>query len=169
MTETTTIQENENAFLKQNIVNKTKFINSRLYGRLGDCWTASMRYYYKLRKIGAVRMKGKRAFDRLTEEQEKKENRYTKPHYHYWVENKGIVFEEHSGVQQIFKKDEFYNTLDISDIQQAKIGCFFEEELPNGLSEKQKYNISNSSDKALKSTIIMCMKKQGEDIYEGDF
>ena len=94
-------------------------------GREGDCLSQSMRLYLKLRAAGAVRVRGTRTFDRT----------FTEPTLHYWVENKGYVFEESIGVQNIYKKEDFYKGEGIQDVEYAR-GMCFEGEFPARFSER---------------------------------
>jgi hypothetical protein len=94
---------------------------------LGDCWTASMRLYMKLKGAGAIRVRGNRARDRT----DVPDN----PPYHYWVENKGMVFESSCGVRQIYKKTEYYDVFEVQDVQVANFGLMFDDEIPNGYED----------------------------------
>ena len=95
-----------------------------------DCAGDSLIIFFKLRKIGAVRVRGKRNL-----EQELDIIHKNKKSLHYWVESKDIVFEEHGGVQQIFEKDYYYQHLNITEVEVARadISGFFPNELPSSI------------------------------------
>ena len=96
----------------QKVVNKNKYY-ACLGGARADCWEQSMLLYLCLEKTGVKRMRGKRDTERQY------------GGWHYWVENDTLVYEEHGGVRQIFKKDAFYKVGDISDTEQSDINLFF--------------------------------------------
>ena len=114
--------------LKQIITNKEEHINLQNGSlSLADCAGDSLMVLFKLRKIGAVRVRGKRDLEREQDIIHK-----NKKSLHYWVESKDIVFEEHGGVQQIFKKDFYYQAKNITDVEVARADMcgFFPNELP---------------------------------------
>ena len=124
-------------------------------GREGDCLSQSMRLYLKLRGAGAVRVRGTRVFDRSFGD---------KPR-HYWVENKGYVFEESLGVQHIYKKEDFYKGEVIQDVEYAQ-GCFFDDEglVPEGC-EKQYQTLT--TDQLL--LLIQCYERRVDyELYGGN-
>lgn len=116
-------------------------------GELGDCWTQSMRLYMKLKKAGAVRVRGTRVTDR--------ERDPTNPSPHYWVENNGMVFEKCMGVSQIFKRADFYEGMVIQNAEVAKWGMCFDDEVPAGQGEK----VKRFNDKELMDIIEWLEKK----------
>jgi hypothetical protein len=84
---------------------------------LGDCQTGSLRCYMKLKNAGAKRVRGYRKCDLEGE-----------PAHHFWVENKGLVFEETCGLQYIYHKDEWYEENEITGVEYAE-GLLFREEI----------------------------------------
>jgi len=114
--------------LKQKITNREVFNNMMSGSQLtADCVGDSLINFFKLRKNGAVRVRGKRTLERQDDIIQK-----NKKSFHYWVESKDIVFEEHGGVQQICEKDFYYQNLNITDVEVARADMcgFFPNELP---------------------------------------
>ena len=103
-----------------------KILNGPLYeyitstGELGDCQTGSLRCYMKLKNAGAKRVKGYRKYDL--------DPSLGEPSHHYWVENKGLVFEESCGLQYIYHKDGWYEENEITGVEYAE-GLLFREEI----------------------------------------
>jgi len=116
-------------------------------GELGDCWTQSMRLYMKLKGAGGVRVKGTRINDRR--------RCPVNPPHHYWVENKGMVFESFCGVTQIMKKEDFYKGHTVQDVEYAEFGLMFANEIPTGGYGKIEFN-----DAQLMMLIEMCEAKK---------
>ena len=116
---------NRNDF-KDGIISRT-IINETPGGRFksggGSCILDSMRTWIKMRKAGAIRVKGKRDIERANT------GRTGKDHYHYWVENKGKVFDITLNKLSIFSKTDFYNNLNISDTIIAPYSGLFLEEV----------------------------------------
>jgi len=96
-------------------------------GTKGDCVTQSMRLYIKLKGAGGVRVRGTRLSDRTICPVN------TPPHY--WVENKGYVFESFSGVSQIIEKSQFYKGWLVQDVEYAEYGMLFADEIPTGYGD----------------------------------
>jgi hypothetical protein len=86
-----------------------------------NCVCDSLELFYKLKKAGAKRVRGRREIERRTGDLLA---------FHFWVENNGIVFEKHGGVQTIMSKDEYYKHLKLTDIEVAEYSGFFRDELP---------------------------------------
>lgn len=74
----------------------------------GNCFTSSLITYYKLRKAGAIRVSGIRKV--LT-------GCDSKEYPHYWVEQKGKVFDSSNGQLKIVPIDEFYEQLGVIDMK----------------------------------------------------
>ena len=120
-----TAEVDADAYVKAKVTNRKQF-DLTLSGKvLGDCILASMKTYKKLRKAGAKRMRGKRQteieLDRVDG---------TGKNWHYWVENKGIVFDESAGMQQIVRKDVYYEVSNMHFAEEAQVGLFFSDEIP---------------------------------------
>lgn len=115
-------------------------------GENGDCWSQSMRLYLKLKGAGGVRVKGTRLSDRT--------RCPVNPPPHYWVENKGMVFELSCGVSQIMKKEQFYEGFLVQDVEYAPYGMMFADEIPasGGL------NVMGFNDTQLLMLIELCEK-----------
>ena len=102
--------------IHQSIVDREKY-EASMKGELADCWEKSMILYLKLEKIGVKRMRGKRETER----------KYGG--FHYWVESKDVVYEEHGGVRQIYDKETFYTkSHQITEAEQSTINMFFSDE-----------------------------------------
>lgn len=86
-------------------------------GAGADCVAMSILLYLKLEKIGVRRMRGKRKIEQRL------------GGLHYWVENDTLVYEEHGGVRQIYKKADFYKIHSITDAEQSDTNLFFRDEL----------------------------------------
>jgi hypothetical protein len=121
--------------LKQTIINRREFIKMQVDDKpIADCAGDSLLVWYRMKNIGAVRVRGKRQLER-DEDMKNKNKKGTHPAYHYWVESKGIIFEEHGGVQQIFKKEFYYKRHQITSVETAppEMRCFFTSELPKSV------------------------------------
>jgi len=108
--------------------------------QLGDCWPSSLLMWWKMRKIGASRMRGKRNIEQTINDPDNQ--------YHYWVENKGLVFEEMSGIRRIIPKDEYYRINKIVEAEAAEACGIHTDEYPKAdrklmrnLDERQLINI----------------------------
>lgn len=104
--------------LYQKIVDVKKKLECEA-GAGADCVAMSVLLYLKLENIGVRRMRGKRKTERRV------------GGLHYWVENDTLVYEEHGGVRQIYKKDDFYKIHNITDAEQSDTNLFFRDELGN--------------------------------------
>ena len=81
-----------------------KHLSLAIQGKIGgDCILASYATYFKMRKNGAVRVSGIR----------KAMNLDNTDYPHYWVENKGLVFDCSNGQQIIVPKKSYYKELDV--------------------------------------------------------
>jgi len=152
--------------LKQKITNREVFNNMMSGSQLtADCVGDSLINFFKLRKNGAVRVRGKRTLERQDDIIQK-----NKKSFHYWVEsvNKStnIVYEEHGGVQQICEKEFYYQSLKITDVEVAQPDMcgFFSNELPLsicGMSLSKWFK--NIGDKELLALIKTYIAKQSFD------
>jgi hypothetical protein len=121
--------------IHQSIVDRKKY-EECLAGAKADCWEASMLLFLRLENIGVIRMRGKRVTERQY------------GGFHYWVENKDLVYEEHGGVRQIYKKETFYTkSHNITDAEPATIGDLFFEDEFIGRSKEIKTTIRRLRDK----------------------
>jgi len=134
----------------QKVVNKSKFENRGK--ELGDCVTASLKIWFKLKSVGAVRMRGKRDLERRIDSERPKD----RPHFHYWVESKGKVFEEHCGILQIFSVEDFYRFKSITDTEKCEYNGFHFDELDT--DRTRKIVMSANNDSLLRLIIMMCIK-----------
>jgi hypothetical protein len=80
----------------------------------GTCVPDSLRYWVKLAKAGATRMRGQRSFGMGI---------------HYWVENKGKVFDISGNKLTICKTDEYYANFEITNIETAPYSGLFIDEV----------------------------------------
>lgn len=128
------------------VLDKRRFMLSRAGVIMGNCVSSSLRTYYKMRKIGAVRVRGKRCRERDDDKEQGNND-----NWHYWVENKGVCFDLSGGFQQIYKKDDYYRLMGVSEAQEADLGGFFSTEIKNRmkLTEHMKYRLKNCSDEEL--------------------
>lgn len=108
--------------------------------QMGDCWPSSLLMWWKMRKIGASRMRGKRTIEQTINDPDNQ--------YHYWVENKGLVFEEMMGIRRIIPKDEYYRINKIVEAEAAEACGIHTDEYPKAdrklmrnLDERQLINI----------------------------
>jgi hypothetical protein len=115
--------------LYQKIVNQDKYLKS-IMGYGANCAGDSLDIWWKLKNNNPIRVKGKRNLEREVDLQEN-----TNKNYHFWVESKGLVFEDHGGVRQIYKIEDFYKIHNISHIEKATHKCFFVEELPENMKD----------------------------------
>jgi hypothetical protein len=128
------------------VLDRKRFVLSTNGVIMGNCVSSSLRTYYKMRKNGAVRVRGKRCRERDDDKEQG-----TDKNYHYWVENKGMCFDLSGGLQQIFKKEDYYRLSDISETEEADLGAFFSSEIKNKmkLTEAMMYRLKNCSDEEL--------------------
>jgi hypothetical protein len=132
MTETVFIPYNSSSVKDEDLYSRfidDKYISAKVLHRplamyfaysndniLGDCISASLRCYMKLKKAGAIRVGGTRKYDREYPFDDGNIGR------HYWVENKGFVFDESLGLQRIYKKEDYYRDFEIEDIEVSTEG-----------------------------------------------
>ena len=119
-----TFKREEGKFFSTKVVDYEEHFKC-LSGYFADCASDSLEIYYKLRKAGAKRVRGKRQIERNTDDPKA---------FHYWVENGNIVFEKHGGVQTIIDKEMFYKNAKITDVSIGEYSGFFRNELPTGES-----------------------------------
>lgn len=131
----------EKSFISGKVINALHFEYINKTGELGDCESGSMRCYMKLKNAGAKRVKGFRKWDLDPTQGEIS--------HHFWVENKGLVFEETCGLQYIYRKDEWYEENEITEVEYAE-GLLFEDEIdPTGYSQ-----LGLMSDKQLNRLVV---------------
>ena len=92
----------------------------RLNGfKSGKCVSDSLKIYQKLFKIGSKRVRGKinrpEIFKVVDDETDLT---------HYWVEAKGMVYDINNYQKIIMPIDEYYQELNISDVEYADYGIF---------------------------------------------
>ena len=114
------VNMNEVKYINSKIVDMEEHINCVIFGELANCIDDSLDNYYKLKRVGAVRVRGKRYLER-----EKNDPKA----FHYWVESKGYVFDKHGGVQTIVDKESYYKVKKITDVEIAEYSGFFRDEL----------------------------------------
>lgn len=151
--------------LKQTITNRKEFVRMRTSANpIADCAGDSLLIWYRMKKIGAVRVRGKRQLER-DEDMKNKNKKGTRPAYHYWVESKGVVFEEHGGVQQIFTKDFYYDRHQLTCVETAppEMRGFFTHELPESVGgiSASKW-MEDTNDLQLLALIKTYINKQGK-------
>ena len=112
-------QSGETAQIYQRVNDSKRFIASREHLTMGDCKIKSMETWFKMRKAGAVRRRGKRSHV---------ENLDDPNSWHYWVENKGKCFDESGGVTQIMDTDLFYKISNMVMVCDPNCGAFFSDE-----------------------------------------
>lgn len=88
----------------------------------GDCQSKSLHTWYKMRKAGAKRMRGRRMTERLFEG-------LNVNRYHYFVVNKGMIFDQSMGVTQIAPAEAYYKDSEMQDLQESDCGAWFADEL----------------------------------------
>jgi hypothetical protein len=104
-------------YCKTTMVDFSEHLRCLMSNQGANCVWDSLELYWKLRKVGAKRVRGKRNTERKH------------GGHHYWVENKGMVFELHGGVQTIMTKSLYYKSAEITDVEVAQNKCFFDDEL----------------------------------------
>lgn len=86
--------------------------NRKILGQLGvlhgNCFTSSLITYYKMRRAGAIRVSGIRNALPGCDNKE---------YPHYWVEQKGKVFDSSNGQLKVVPIDEFYEQMGVVDRQ----------------------------------------------------
>jgi len=97
------------------MVDKEEFDRCVVKREVASCRCDSLKMWLKLRKAGAIRVKGTRAYDRLH------------GGHHFWTEIKGVVYDEHGGIRQILDKNEYYKMAGIEVIESSKYGLIKEE------------------------------------------
>jgi hypothetical protein len=107
-----------------------RVINGEEYG---DCFTSSFKTWVKLRKIGAIRVRGKRGLEQRQESSGRKNS------WHYWVEAKGMVYDISSGMTLLMTIENFYKTFEVASVEKAEYVGLFDDEL-DGMQE-DKYDV----------------------------
>jgi hypothetical protein len=110
-----------------------KFMNVINGEEGGDCFTSSFKTWAKLRKIGAIRVKGKRGLEQRQERSGRKNS------WHYWVEAKGMVYDVSSGMTLLMTIENFYKTFEVASVEKAEYVGLFDDEL-DGMQE-DKYDV----------------------------
>lgn len=114
------VNMNEIKYLNTKIVDMAEHINCVVFGELANCIDDSLDNYYKLKRVGAVRVRGKRYLERETNDPKA---------FHYWVESKGYVFDKHGGILSVVDKESYYKVKKITDVEIAEYSGFFRDEL----------------------------------------
>jgi len=120
------------------------------YGGLigGDCFLSSLECYWKLRANGAVRLKGVRNNMGFVD---------TPENPHYWVENKGMVFDCGGGQQKIYKSEKFYELMGITwSVEGNEWGFHLDDHWEVELQEKLKLILVDAGIKTLCDFIHHC-------------
>lgn len=152
-----------NILLNRKVVDEDKNFTAHLtaYGaipytkNMGTCVVDSMLLYLKLRGAGAVRMRGKREMERRGDLEKN-----TKDHYHYWIENKGIVYDVSGGERVLVKKEDYYLHWKITDEEQAQYGMLFDSEF-EGCGKSLKEYVRTANNAQLYNIIDTMNKKMG--------
>jgi hypothetical protein len=106
----------------------------------GDCLPSSFETWCKLRKIGAIRVRGKRGLEQRQEIGGRKNS------WHYWVEAKGMVYDRSSGVTLLMTKENYYKTAEVVGVEKAEYVGLFDDELDGCTPEdKQYWNVTINS------------------------
>jgi hypothetical protein len=106
----------------------------------GNCVSSSLRTWYKMRNTPAIRVRGKRERE-IEDDKEQGVN----DNYHYWVENKGMCFDLSGGLQQIFKKEDYYEQMRVVVSQEADIGrAFFSDNIKKSENKNKLLKIMES-------------------------
>lgn len=103
--------------LYQKVIDWDEHIYTFLSGG-ANCQSDSLVVWAKLRKVGANRCVGTRKSDRATGDPLNK---------HYWVEVKDLVYDEHGGVRQIFKRTAYYKAMEIECEEKTDCGLLISE------------------------------------------
>lgn len=108
--------------------NRNKFMKVVNGEEGGDCLTSSFQTWVKLRKIGAVRVRGKRNLEQLQESSGRKNS------WHYWVEAKGMVYDLSSGMTLLMTIENYYKASNVVSAEYAEYVGLFDDEL-DGMQE----------------------------------
>lgn len=107
------------------VLDRRRFLLSTKGVIMGNCVSSSLRTWFKMRKTEAIRVRGKRSRERDDDKEQG-----TDKNYHYWVENKDMCFDLSGGLQQIYKKEDYYRLMDVSEAKEADIKrAFFSDEI----------------------------------------
>jgi hypothetical protein len=107
----------------------------------GDCFLKSFECYLRLRSAGAKRFCGRRTAIAGVD---------TDDNPHYWVENKGMVFDCGGGQQKIYKTEKFYELMGIQGEREGNdVGCFRKDQYEVLLEEKSRVILAEHGVKAL--------------------
>lgn len=107
----------------------------------GDCFLKSFECYWRLRGAGAKRVCGIRTAIYGIDNADNP---------HYWVENKGKVFDWGGGQQKIYDKDRFYELMKIVNVREGNdMGCFRKDRPERTLEEKTREILMKHGVKAL--------------------
>lgn len=110
-----------------------KFMNVINGEEGGDCLTSSFKTWAKLRKIGAIRVRGKRGLEQRQERSGRKNS------WHFWVEAKGMVYDISSGMTLLMTIENFYKNFEVASVEKAEYVGLFDDEL-DGMQE-DKYDV----------------------------
>ena len=127
----TTVEVSADMVAYQGYHNKKKYMNVATGVEGGDCLSSSFGTWVKLRKIGAVRVRGKRMLEQLQEIGGRQGS------WHYWVEAKGMVYDLSSGATLLMTTENYYKAAQIIDVQKAEYVGLFDCEL-YGCTEQEK-------------------------------
>jgi len=133
------VPENIECYTK--ILDKKRFLLCANGVIPGNCSSSSLRTWYKMRGTKtAIRVRGKRERE-IEDDAEQGVN----DNYHYWVENKGMCFDLSGGLQQILKKEDFYEQMSVVVSQEADIGrAFFSDNIKNSENKNKLLKIMES-------------------------
>ena len=92
------------------VFDEQRFDAARIGLLQGDCIISSFETWWKLRRIGAVRCRGKRHIERDSPDPDA---------LHYWVEAKGLIYQRTNGITQIVSIDEYYRVMEITDVERS--------------------------------------------------
>jgi hypothetical protein len=153
----------EETRIYQKVNDPKRFVATRLNFLQGDCKSKSLETWLKLRHLGAVRKRGKRPHvEDLNHPKE----------WHFWVENKGKVFDLSGGVTQIIDAQGYYKASNMQMIQTPTCGCLFNDELDEIPTQDKKIwkwvceNITPETTRALQKWVKSQMDEEQEILEE---
>lgn len=121
----------------------------------GDCYLKSFECFWRLKSAGAKRMVGIRTALPDTDTPESP---------HFWVENKGKVFDWGGGQQKIYDKDAYYASMGIRHEKEGNdMGCFRINEYERKLEKASRTILDKGGVKDLIGYIKDCCREDNQE------